>query len=111
MPTEINREIFDQLKDILEEDFMIVIDGFFSEGARLVDRMDEGVEEANFDTIRDVAHTMKSMSGNLGAMALSGCADDLQVAAVNEDIVAIKQILPVFLGLYRKAIDEIKSLT
>jgi len=110
MAAGIKLDIFNQLRDILESEFMIVIEGFFSEGEGLSKKIERGVKEGDFEGVMHAAHSMKSMSGNLGAMNLSVCADDLQKAAINENIEAMKKHWPVYKGLYEDAVVEIKSL-
>jgi len=58
-----------------------------------LERMRQGLEQSDLEAIANEAHSMKSESGNLGAMAYSDLASRLQDAARNGDLEACRALV------------------
>jgi HPt (histidine-containing phosphotransfer) domain-containing protein len=94
----------DELLAILGEDGSVIVgeilDAYLAEAPRLVARIDDGARTQNLVTIRDAAHTLKSASTNVGAIALSRCCDLAEQAArLGDSTVAVarcRELTPLF---------------
>lgn len=58
------------LRDLIEQ--------YLGDGATLMDQVLEGVEAGAGEVVMRAAHTLKSSSGNVGALVLAALADQLQ---------------------------------
>lgn len=110
MSSPINMEILNQLREILGEDFALILDSFNEEGEKLIKAMSSAMEDRNMDLIKEAAHSMKSMSGNVGAMLLSELADQMQIASANADAVKVEEIWPQVRDQYSLAVDVLNNI-
>ncbi|MGC9502115.1 response regulator [Baaleninema sp.] len=74
--TPLNEKTLEDLREIeaLEE----LIELYFEEAPKLLDRIDRAIQTDNAELLRDAAHSMKSTSAALGAMPLSDIAKQLE---------------------------------
>ena len=111
MSSVLNTEILDQLREILGEDFGLIIDSFHQEGGNLISNMQAASTSGDFQQMKEAAHSMKSMSGNVGAMELSGLSDQLQIASANEDQAKVDELWPLVKSQYDSAVIELSQLS
>ncbi len=94
----------DDLLELLGEDGSLIVGevlgAYLLEAPQLVARIDDGVRTGNLVTIRDAAHTLKSASVNVGAIALSQRSDRAELAAragdADEALEHCRAIRPLF---------------
>ena len=71
MVDSINKSMIEDLKELMEEDFPVLIETFLTDcESRLVD-LNKAISESNTTEIRELAHGFKGSSSNLGADKLS----------------------------------------
>ena len=109
MDSVVNTAILEQLREMLGDDFGLIIDSFHEEGSALMASMENASETSNMRVMKEGAHAMKSMSGNVGAMGLSDLSDQLQIAAANEDAVTVAELWPQVRSLYSAAVEELEN--
>ena len=110
MSSPIDMEILNQLREILGDDFVLILDSFNSEGEKLMEVMSSALSNADMEKIKEAAHSMKSMSGNVGAMHLSELADQMQIASGNADGEQVAKIWPEIQVQYPLAADALNNL-
>ena len=58
-----------------------LIDVFLDDTPQLIIKLEAAAFAPDFDALREAAHSLKSSSANLGAMALSGAAKRVELGA------------------------------
>jgi len=103
----------DELLEILGDDGAIIVgeilNAYLAEAPRLVARIGDGMATGNLVTIRDAAHTLRSASTNVGAIALSQrCELAERAARFNETAGAMEHSREIE-ALYDTTVAEIDS--
>lgn len=79
-------ESLEDLKDIMEEDFQMLIDTFISDSEAKIAEIGGIVGGGDAEALRQVAHSIKGSSGNVCATALSEIARQLEAMGKDGDI-------------------------
>ncbi len=66
---------------------------FESESPKCVAQVLDGVAAKDLEMIRTGSHTLKSISANLGAMALSARCSDIEHAARTDDLATCEELI------------------
>jgi signal transduction histidine kinase/CheY-like chemotaxis protein len=77
----LDREIFDELRGVLGAELDKLIDLFLDGTPLLLARLEAAALAPDFNELREAAHSLKSSSANLGAMALSAAAKRVELGA------------------------------
>jgi CheY-like chemotaxis protein len=75
----IDSEVIDELRLALGSEVEQLINMFLDDTPMLIARLEAAALAPDMDMLREVAHSLKSSSANLGAMALSGAAKRVEV--------------------------------
>jgi len=71
MSESINKVMIEELKELMEDDFSLLLETYLTDGdQRLVD-LDNAIKDKNIKQIRELAHSLKGSSSNLGAETLA----------------------------------------
>ncbi|SDW53992.1 Hpt domain-containing protein [Thiocapsa roseopersicina] len=76
--TVIDTTVLDDIRDLMEDDFADLVRRFLEDSADLIDQLDQGIARGDADAVYRAAHTLKSSSAALGALALSDRAKHLE---------------------------------
>ena len=76
--TVIDTTVLDDIRDLMEDDFPDLVRCFLEDSADLIDQLDQGIARGDADSVHRAAHTLKSSSAALGALALSDRAKHLE---------------------------------
>lgn len=79
------------LKEMLGDNFTVMLDAYFSDCQARIDRLKEALQTQNLDTIKDEAHGIKGSSRNLGANPLAEICDVVEAQARNNDDSELEQ--------------------
>lgn len=66
------------LRDLMEDDFDELVESYLEDAEKLIERLRTGVTATDAGEIEHAAHALKSSSANMGAMALSEHAKELE---------------------------------
>jgi signal transduction histidine kinase/CheY-like chemotaxis protein len=77
----IDPEVIDELRAALGNEVERLINVFLDDTPMLIARLEAAALAPDLDMLREVAHSLKSSSANLGAMALSGAAKRVELGA------------------------------
>ena len=77
----LDREVLDELRELAGSETATIIDVFLDDTAPLVRRLQEAAVAPDLEQLRELAHSLKSASANVGAMALSAAAKRVELAA------------------------------
>lgn len=64
-------QALDMLREVMEDDFDLLIDTFIDDAAARLDRLSQQYAAMDIDDIRREAHSLKGSSGNIGAAGFS----------------------------------------
>lgn len=74
-------EVFDEMREALEEDFADLIQTFLEDAPQLLDDIASGLGSGSVETVQMAAHSLKSTSASLGFVGLSVDAETLEKIA------------------------------
>jgi signal transduction histidine kinase/CheY-like chemotaxis protein len=77
----LDREILGELRTVLGAELDKLIDLFLDDTPMLLARLEAAALTPDFNELREAAHSLKSSSANLGAMALSSAAKRVELGA------------------------------
>ena len=77
----IDKDILNELRSVLGADVDKLIDLFLDDTPMLLARLEAAALMPDYDELREAAHSLKSSSANLGAMALSAAAKRVELGA------------------------------
>lgn len=84
---------FDELKDLLEEDFIDLVKTYMKDSLMRLQELQEAYETDDNAKGFDAAHTLKGASANLGARYLTELCYQMQEACRNQKITLKKDLL------------------
>ncbi|MES9898413.1 MAG: ATP-binding protein [Sedimenticola sp.] len=85
----IDREILGELYEIMEDDFLELLETFLKTSPGLIHEIETGIQEGDLQQTMRAAHSLKSGSANLGAIQLSELAKRMEYAARESDQQAV----------------------
>lgn len=71
MTESINTEMINDLKELMEDDFSILIETFVSDADSRLQSLEAALAAKDNEQVRELAHAFKGSSANLGAAKLS----------------------------------------
>jgi signal transduction histidine kinase/DNA-binding NarL/FixJ family response regulator/HPt (histidine-containing phosphotransfer) domain-containing protein len=77
----LNREIVDDLREIMGEEFIALVRVFLEDAPRALQKLEAAAARSDIDALVGPAHSLKSTSANLGALALSDLARTIEHGA------------------------------
>ncbi len=77
----IDHRVLDDLRDVLGSEVDQLIQVFLDTTPSLIEQLESATVKPDFDALRDIAHSLKSSSANVGAMTLSNAAKRIELGA------------------------------
>jgi HPt (histidine-containing phosphotransfer) domain-containing protein len=77
----LDHSMLDELQEIAGDETARIIGLFLEDAPRLIAQLESAASQPDLDAMRDAAHTLKSSSANVGAMALSTAAKRVELGA------------------------------
>ena len=74
----IDESIFNSLKELMEEEFPVLINSYLEDAPKLMADIQSSSKDADLEVLVRAAHTLKSSSNNLGATQLAMIAADIE---------------------------------
>lgn len=74
----IDSEQLSELKEVLEDDFGVLIDTYLSDAKLRLQLIKTGISTKNYESVRLAAHSLKGASSNLGAQVLAQWCEQLE---------------------------------
>jgi len=91
--TRIDTEILDTLKEVMEDDFQVLIDTFLSDTVVRIDSLRAALTETDADLLRRSAHSLKGSCSNIGVQQLAVLCAQMEEKGFEEDFTGTEQIL------------------
>ena len=77
----IDSEVLAELRQVMGAEFKSLVQMFITDAAKYIRQLEEAATESDLTRMIGPAHTLKSSSANLGAMAVSAAAKHIEVGA------------------------------
>jgi signal transduction histidine kinase/CheY-like chemotaxis protein/HPt (histidine-containing phosphotransfer) domain-containing protein len=77
----LDQDMLEELQEIAGEETARIIGLFLEDAPRLIAQLENGSIAPDLELMRDAAHTLKSSSANVGALALSAAAKRIELGA------------------------------
>ncbi|MDX1378147.1 MAG: Hpt domain-containing protein [Anaerolineales bacterium] len=111
--TLINKETFDELKQMSGDDFINeLIDTFLEDAPKMIAEIKSALDSNDADTFRRAAHSMKSNAATFGATDLSALAKELEMLGkenkLNETGDKLKSMEDAYASV-RHELEDLKS--
>jgi two-component system, sensor histidine kinase and response regulator len=90
--SSLNINTLDELKQAMEEDFEEIIPAYTQSSQSNIDQMWSAFEQQDMNTLKRMAHSLKSSSANLGATRLSTLAEFLEKDCSNNSDISVAQL-------------------
>ncbi|MEJ2044282.1 MAG: Hpt domain-containing protein [Reinekea sp.] len=90
----IDLDAVSELKEILEDEFSTLISTYIKDTKQKLDLLSEAVKERNAPEVREVAHSIKGASINIGIVQLSELCQQMETVAKEGAIDEFDQLLP-----------------
>jgi len=108
---EIDRVVFDSLKDSVGDDFIgELVDTFGEEAPSMIANMRQAFSTHDAETFRREAHSMKTNAATFGAISLADLARSLEQLARENQLDLVGDQLDLFESLYQEAHKALKKV-
>jgi HPt (histidine-containing phosphotransfer) domain-containing protein len=84
----INQESLNDLKDIMEDDFGLLIETFIADSHVRIEALETALVNSDADGVRAAAHSFKGSSSNICAPLLADICKDLETCGRDGDLSA-----------------------
>lgn len=71
MSDSINTQMIDELKELMEDDFSVLLETYITDSDERIDALQSAIIDNESEQVRELAHAFKGSSANLGASQLS----------------------------------------
>lgn len=108
-----NESVLNELKVLLGSDFTLLIDAFFDDAKSIMASFDKMLsEESDIDyvAVSRLAHSLKSVSQNVGAMTMSSMAAQLEQESRQGDVPDLKAKLQEILSMYQNVKNKLQGM-
>ena len=110
MTISINKEMIEELKELMEDDFPLLLNTFLDDSnKRLVD-LKLAIAEENANDVRELAHGFKGSSANLGAEKLARISSELESMGRTDELSEVESSFIELNNEYKIILEYFKSL-
>lgn len=78
MISHIDTEQLAELKEVLEDEFGVLIDTYITDAQLRLRLIQQGINSQDYEAVRLAAHSLKGASANLGAIQLADLCEKLE---------------------------------
>ncbi len=102
----LNTDMLAELKNLMEDEFGLLVDTYCSDGQLKVTALGEAVAAGEAEKIREMAHSLKGSSSNLGAEYLSDMCCRLEAKGKQGDLANVESMY----AEIKQEFEHVKSL-
>ncbi|MCU7905120.1 MAG: response regulator [Candidatus Thiodiazotropha sp. (ex Epidulcina cf. delphinae)] len=106
----IDHSILQELYEIMEDDFVSVLESYLNSAPGLMHAIRDAVRERDMDALVKSAHPLKSSSANVGAMELSILARELEFKGRRYEADGLVNSYNHVADIYRRTITELRII-
>ncbi len=89
MSESINKVMIEELKELMEDDFSLLLETYITDGDQHLLDLDKALNDNNAKNISEIAHALKGSSRNLGADALAETSMKIETMGRGADLAGI----------------------
>lgn len=98
----LDMEAIAELQDIMEDDFGILLETYLLDGDKKLAEISVALAEGDASAVRELAHSFKGASCNVGALPLSRLCETVEQLAKDSQIIEIPPLIPDILDEYQQ---------
>lgn len=106
----IDRSVLKELYEIMEEDFVSVIESYLKSAPGLMHAIRDAVKAGDMDNLVKAAHPLKSSSANVGAMELSSLARELEFKGREHEVAGLVDCYNRTADVFRRSVAELRLI-
>ena len=106
----LDREVLAELHEIMEEAFVSILQSYLDNAPTLLQEIEEAVLHRQPDRLVAPAHSLKSSSANVGAMATSRLAGELESKGILGDSTTVTTSYQALFEAYQKSAAELQRI-
>ena len=109
----IDESVLNDLKAILGDDYLLLIDAFFSDADSIIDAFNKMIEKgdmSDYTSVSQLSHSLKSIGQNVGAMTLSSMAAQLELESRQDDVPKLQAKLGALIVMYQNVKNELQRI-
>tara|TARA_R110002072_G_scaffold31735_18_gene97747 strand:- start:63527 stop:63865 length:339 start_codon:yes stop_codon:yes gene_type:complete len=96
----LDMEALAELEDIMEDDFGTLLETYLEDAESKLKLISDALGAGDAEALRELAHSFKGASCNVGALPLSRLCEDVEQLARLDNIIDITPLLPGILSEY-----------
>lgn len=86
--------ILAELEDIMEDDFGVLIETYIEDAVGKLTQIDDALASSDAPTLRELSHSLKGASCNIGALPLSRLFETMELLAKDRKVNDIGPLIP-----------------
>jgi len=106
----LDRDSLDVLKEIMEEEFVPLIELFVRDSDLRFPAMRRSLAEGDSEAVRHTVHSLKGASSNICATQLAGEARAVELLAIDADLESLPEAIDALEASYRAVREELLTL-
>ena len=110
MNSHLNSELLNELRELMEDDFSVLLETYLAESQRQFAGARGALENGDLEALKRFAHSMKGSSSNIGAESLSGLCGKLESGAKHDERDVLTQLLADVEGELGVVCDEVETM-
>ncbi|MBF0266173.1 MAG: Hpt domain-containing protein [Gammaproteobacteria bacterium] len=105
----ISTEDLEQLKEIMDDEFDMLVSMFVDDSTTLVNTIESTIASQDAEALRVASHTLKGSSSNMCVLSISGICANIESKAKEGDFSGLEELLSELKEIHPKVIDMLKN--
>jgi histidine phosphotransfer protein HptB len=106
----LDRELVEELRDIMAEGFVTLVESYERDTQARLAGMQVALREGDRMVLRQMAHSLKGSSSNLGALEVTGYCVQLEQIATQGSESQLGELITAIDAAHQQALSELKVL-
>ena len=106
----LDQNLLDELKEIMEDEFVVLLDTYLAESDKQLDSLKHAWTEQDMDQLGRSAHTLKGSCSNVGAASMAALCMQVEVKARSEDLSGVEHLIQELNVVHCSVSDAIADL-
>lgn len=106
----IDQKILTHLEDLMGDSYHLILETYISTSQGLIQNLNMALRGHDLILLSQYAHPLKSSSLQIGAVALSECAAQIEISASESDFDTMKQLVGYCQTLHENVIQELRQI-
>lgn len=106
----LNLDTLNELKEIMGDEFNLLVSIFVADGKEQIEKLKLAIDSQNTEEIRQIAHTLKGSSSNLGMHQLAETCKTLESRAADTNLDNAEVLLQKIMTDYEQARSALEQI-